>query len=119
MAVNLFHTRRVNYFKCAYWNDIKRTLNELLYDNKPDGIFYGKIITPKYEQMSEFNNRIRYSKETITLKTADNVNNLSIDSIVRYNKQLWIVSGIEREIIVKESYYGKQQYETIITLRKE
>lgn len=120
MAVNLFHSRRKNLFRCVYWCDLRLTDNNIVYETQPSGIFYAYDITPKYERKDELFNKMRFSNSTITLVTDDNIADLKIDDIVKYLNDYWIVTDVEKELHRKESYFSViPVYRYTITLRKE
>ena len=113
MSIDIYHTRRTNYRICKYWNpNDKLNRDAVVLQEVPAGIFYAEEVNPIV-------NAFASDKNTITLKTNDNVEDLKRSSIVLYLGKSWTVNDVQREIHKKETQFSNDIHATTyINLRR-
>ena len=121
--IDIYHSRRTNYAECRYWvrdeSVAAGDLNQWILKNKSNGVFYAKEVSPKYNQANPQANVFMYDKDTITLETDDDVDELSRGCIVLYNGKPWMVSDVQKRVHEKESEFDiEKHYTTIVSIRR-
>ena len=121
--VDLFHSRRNNYEECYYWvRDESVSVGDAsqwILKNKSNGVFYAKEVSPKYNQANPQANVFMYDKNTISLETDDDIDEISRGCIVLYNGKPWMVVDCQKRIHQKESEFDTEKhYTTIVSIRR-
>lgn len=119
--VDIFHSRRTHYAECYYWiRDERNTVdkNKWVLENKSNGVFYAKEISPKTNQMNQAGGVFAFDRDIITLQTNDDISKISRGCIVTYNGKPWIVDNVQSETHRKESQFSVEiEYSYILSLR--
>ena len=121
--VDLFHSRRTNYHKCAYWVRDERNAagspRNWVLENQPSGNFYAKTISVKSNQMNIINGVWAVDKDYITLETDDTVDDINRGCLVDFNEELWLVENTQRQPYNKQAEFSRKiVYKTILTLTR-
>ena len=121
--VDLFHSRRTNFSECTFWlrdeRDSIANANKWVAKTEPAGTFYAKEITPKYSQNNPIAGAMLFDRHGVTLETDDDIEDITVNSIVKYHNQLYIVENIQQELHARESQYSNDyHYRYILTLRR-
>lgn len=121
--VDLFHSRRTNYFKCRYWirneSDLVGDASKYIYNNSPSGSFYAKPISAKSNQINVVSGVWALDSEHITLETDDDITEIRRGCIVEYNNEIWVVDSNQYNTHLKESEFCKHpDYKYILSLSK-
>lgn len=121
--VDIYHSRRSNYAECIYWIRDERVsvgdLNQWIMKNKSNGLFYAREVSPEYNQQNPQANVFMFDKNTVTLETDDDVDELKRGCVVLYNGHPWIVDNVQRKLHRKESQFDiEQHYKTIVSIRR-
>ena len=120
MGIDIYHSRRTNFVKCYYYkrdNNINDLAKYVLLA-KPEGHFYAKLYSPNTRQNQDIANTFRFSENSLTIITEDDVKDLVENSVVLYNGKAYVVVTVQREIHLRESQFGGEHYTTYISLRK-
>lgn len=120
MSVDIYHTRRTTYRVCKYWlpND-KLNRDVVILKEVPAGVFYAEEVNAIASGFSPTANVFGANKNTITLKTNDDVENIKKLSIVLYLGKSWTVDDVQREIHKKETQFDNDIHATTyISLRR-
>lgn len=109
MAINLFHSRRTSYALCKYWK--RKTngygdANELIHNEKPSGYFYAKPMSAKNKDLETLQGVMMYDKDSLTLKTTDDIKDLKAQDIIEFRGLLWFVDNVQVEEIVKQTQFN-------------
>lgn len=109
MAINLFHSRRTSYALCKYWK--RKTngygdANELIHNEKPSGYFYAKPMSAKNKDLETLQGVMMYDKDSLTLKTTDDIKDLKAQDIIEFRGSLWFVDNVQVEEIVKQTQFN-------------
>lgn len=109
MAINLFHSRRTSYALCKYWK--RKTngygdANELIHNEKPSGYFYAKPMSAKNKDVETLQGVMMYDKDSLTLKTTDDIKDLKAQDIIEFRGSLWFVDNVQVEEIVKQTQFN-------------
>lgn len=120
MGIDIYHSRRINFTKCLYYkrNESINDLSKYVLLEKPEGHFYARLYSPNSRQNQDIANTFRFSENSLTLVTEDDVDELKENNIVLYNGKAYVVMGVQRELHLKESQYSGEHYTTYISLRK-
>ena len=118
--IDIYHSRRTNFFKCLYYkrNESINDLSKYVLMEKPEGSFYAKPYSPDSRSNQDISNTYRFSENTVTIMTEDEVDDLVENNIVLYNGKAYVVMNVQRELHLKESQFGHDHYTTYISLRK-
>lgn len=121
MAIDLYRSRRNNFFKCNYW---KRNVigiqdnEELIHNITPSGIFYAKIVDSKMDTAQDIANVFRSGYEEMSIQTEDIVD-IQHDDIVLFRGQLWFAERVNENVIEKNTQFStKPSKQTTILIRK-
>lgn len=120
MSIDIYHSRRTNFVKCYYYKRDEKVndLSKYVLTKKPEGIFYARLYSPNSRQNQDVVNTFRFSENSLTIVTEDDVNDLVENNVVLYNGKAYVVINVQRELHLKESQYGGEHYTTYISLRK-
>lgn len=121
--IDLFHSRRTNYFRCEFWIRDEKTSTgnaaKWVLENKSSGVFYAKPVSVKSNQMNTINGVWALDRDNIAIETDDEVQELKRGCIVKYDDELWLVESVQCEIHLKESEFSKHtDYKTTIAMTR-
>ena len=121
--VDLFHSRRINFFKCKYWLRDERarigTGCEWVLQAQPNGYFRARPITPNRNEMNVLNNVFAFDNNHITIETDDEIDGITRGSVVEFDEKNWLVEAVQTRIHNRQSEFGKRtSYKYILILRK-
>jgi len=120
MSVDIYHSRRTNFRICKYWlpND-KINRDVIVLKEMPAGVFYAEEVNAIASGFNPTANVFGSNRNTITLKTNDDVRDMKKLSIVLYLGKSWTVDDIQREIHKKETQFDDDVHATTyISLRR-
>lgn len=120
MSVDIYHSRRTNFRICKYWlpND-KLNRDVIVLKEMPAGVFYAEEVNAITSGFSPIANTFAADRNTITLKTNDDVKDIKKLSIVLYLGKSWTVDDVQREIHKKETQFDNDIHATTyINLRR-
>lgn len=122
-TVDIFHSRRTNYQEVIFWirnqQEAKENPEKWILTKQPSGTFYCKEVTPSFNQFNTNSGVYGYDKDSITLETDDDINEISRGSVILYNGRPWIVNDVQRLIHKKESEFNSElDYKYIINIRR-
>lgn len=119
--VEIYHSRRVMFRICEFWLRDESPIydrNEFVHQNKPSGRFYARQINAESKDANNINGVMLLDKNVITLESNDDLDDLTRGSLVKYNDELWLVEGVQKEPHLKESQFSKEMHYTYyISLR--
>ena len=123
MSVNIYHSRRTNYRKCIYWirdeRDSVANASKWIANKKPAGSFYAKPISNKTTMNNQVSGIMLFDRNTITLETDDDIDNIQLNSIVKYNNVVWILENIQAIPHKKEMAFSTRiHYKYVLTIRR-
>lgn len=111
MSVNIYTSRRHNFDKVWYWkrNDAIKDLSKYVYETNPDGFFYARDVSVESQDNQPINNTFLFDNSVITLFTEDIVN-IEINDIVKYEDVIWRVSNVQFQHIHKNHQFMKKGF---------
>ena len=122
MSVDIYHSRRGHFKRCAYFNrdedDYISDLTKWVLVNKPSGFFYAKEVSVKTNQANQLGNVLMFDKNMITLQTGDLVADIKRGSVVEYLNHAWLVQSVQFELSRKETEFGEDRYITYISITR-
>jgi len=82
--------------KCKLWKRIKNSFD---FEGAPDDVFYAKEESEKSQDRDYFmgNSRVFMERDTILIKTPDNLFGIKTDDCVEYQGEKWFVVSAKRE----------------------
>lgn len=102
MTIDIYKSRRGKFRKCTYWLATEcRNAAKWALEHTPEGIFYAEETTAFSSQGDQINNTILIDKNNITLKTNDDISNITRGCVVEYLGHAWIVDNVQTEMIKK------------------
>lgn len=121
--VDIYHSRRTNYEECLYWvRDERQSVGDLsqwILKNVPSGKFYAREVNPLYNQENAVVNSMMFDKNTISLETDDDVDDITRGCVVMYNGKPWIVDSVQRVLHRKESQFSSEKhYKVTVNIRR-
>lgn len=121
--VDLYHTRRTNFQKCAYYKRDERSstgdMSKWVAQRTPTGYFYARKVNAQLKQSDVFVNVFQMARTNCTIETNDDIPNIEKDDVVSYRNTLWIVDSVQQVEHLKETQFSNgEHYTTIIGLRK-
>ena len=122
MAIDIYNSRRCNYFKCKYWlrnENNKNDDNELIHNSKPDGVFFAREIDEITKDTREYGGGFQIDITSVHLETTDEVKGLDKNALIEYCDELYIVDYVREKHVHKRSEYScKDSKITTIYMRK-
>lgn len=120
--VDIYHSRRTNYHLCEYWIRDERTStgtpSHWIMHKTPDGEFWAKIVSSKYNSQQQVNNVWMLDSDKLNLETDDDVK-IKRGDVVRFNDSLWLVETVQGKPHIKESEFNREiHYKTTISLTR-
>jgi len=113
MSVDIYHTRRTNFRACKYWlPDDSRNRDVIVLQDVPKGIFYAEEVNAIASGFNPTGNVFASNRNTVTLKTNDEVNDIKKFCIVLYLGKSWTVDDVQREIHKKETQFDNDIHAT-------
>ena len=119
MSVDIYHSRRTKYEKCAYYTDKPdRDLAEWVLKHKPAGYIYSQPVNNRLQEGNQVNNVMLFDKDSMCLWTSDECDDLTKGCIILYRGHPWIVDNITKELHLKQSEFGENHYDSYIYIRR-
>jgi len=116
MAVDIYHSRRVNYKKVLYYNrDENVSVGDMaiwVLQTTPKGIFYARDITASTFSKQQVNNTFMFDKNTTTIETSDDVSDLEVGSVLLYLGKVWFVENIQAITHTKSTEFSDKMEAT-------
>ena len=106
-TVDIFTSRRTEEIECEYWiakDDKAPTLDKYDLDQIPDGTFFAKEVNMEMEEYQVVEQEFMFESHNVTLKTNDDIKDITKNSVVSYDGELWRVRNIQKEKVKKHSY---------------
>lgn len=118
--IDIYHSRRGKFRKCFYWlRNNKEPVEALIHDISPTGIFYAVEASVISKVSNNIYGRILFDKQTVTLMTDDDIEDITQNCVIKYNDQIWLVIDVQIELHMKETQFSKKQHATrFLTLRR-
>jgi hypothetical protein len=111
--IDLRQSRATYHEKCRWWkrneNDDIET-DELVMKRVADGFFMAKEVTPNRTQNFTVGGVMRFEKDTITIKSPDNLISIESEDYVEFRGELWRVVSVQRSKARNQNtYFGKDK----------
>ena len=120
--INIYHSRRGKFRRCRYWKrDTSKSvdLNQYKLEKTATGIFYAIEINNLVNDQKQVSNVILFDKNTATLQTEDEINDISKGCIVEYLNEIWYVESCQFVPHIKEGEFSNKLHtSTIINIRR-
>lgn len=118
--IDIYHSRRTKYRKCYYWlRNNKEPVENLVHNVSPTGFFYAIEDSIISKQNNNINGNVLFDKDTVVLKTDDDIEDITQNCIVKYKNENWFVVDVQAELHIKETEFGEELHATRwLTLRK-
>lgn len=118
--IDIYHSRRTRYRKCSYWlRDDDKPVEYLIHNAAPSGIFYAIEDNAIAYQNNVVNGNALFDRNSVVLKTDDDVDNIKQNCVIKYNKEIWFVNDVQKHLHIKETAIGNQQHATTyLTIRR-
>lgn len=123
MSIDIYHSRRINFSKCIYWlrdeRDSIASSNKWIANNKPSGTFYARQISPYSKNINQVSGVMMFDRNNIAIETDDDIKDITVNAIIKYRGEIWIVENIQAEPHQKESQFSKSiHYKYTLSLRR-
>lgn len=121
MAYETTLSHRGYNLKCKWWSRINNSFD---FSKNPNGFFYAKEVQDLSMSREYFmnNSRIFMERDTITIKTPDNMLGIKTDDAIEFDGERWFVSAISRQRVrIQQSDFTNQKslhYYWYLSLRK-
>lgn len=99
MANDFFQSKRNYNQKCKWWSRSEideNTPDELIMKRVPNGIFFAKEVSPQASTSEVVGDSFMFEKDTITIKTPDNLWQIKRNDLVEYEGDKWIVDNVQK-----------------------
>ena len=108
--IDIFTSRRNNYNKCKYWinrDDLNPSDVDYKIDEHMDGTFYAKEVTAENRDYQVISGDFLAPQTNITLYTEDDVSDLTENSVVVYDDEVWRVKTVQKTKKKKQNQFLK------------
>lgn len=121
-TVDFCTSRRTEENECEYWiaqDGVPLSLDEKKLNNLCDGTFFASEVNLKSDEYQVVAQEFMFESSNLTLKTNDDIHDITENSVVKYDNELWRVKDVQRLKIKKHSYFCVDStYSYYITLRR-
>jgi hypothetical protein len=111
MPIDIFQSRRNYNERCQWWSrneDDKYADDRLIMKRVPTGTFMAREISPQQLQNSVFGGEFMLEKNTITIKSPDNLEGIKANDLVEYLDEKWIVANVQKsKARIQNTAYAK------------
>lgn len=100
MGIDIWTSRRDCFEECKWWNRDEDNFienDELIHQIPPTGIFYAKEYSPEIRDSSVIAGVFMFDRQSVTLRSTDDLNNLHKNAMVLYKGEKWIVDNIQKK----------------------
>ena len=125
MSIDLFQSRRNYNEQCRWWKrneSDEYEENEIVYKRIPSGSFSAKEVNAHVYTDVTIGGTFMFDKETVTIKTPDNVSGMTARDIVEYKGELYIVNDVQKQVSrMQNGVFGNEKNSShfwYISLRK-
>lgn len=122
MSIDIYHSRRGKFRRCRYWvRDTSKNIDrsKFVLENKATGVFYAEEVDSIVNDQKQVLNVMMFDKNSVSLETRDEVDDISRGSIVEYNGDIWFVENVQFIPHKKETEFSnKLHFTTLLNLRK-
>lgn len=121
-TVDVCRSRRTEPIECEYWiakDDVQPTLDQYDMDILPDGTFFASEINSQMDEYQVVEQSFMFRSHNVTLKTNDDISDMTENSVVRYDGELWRAKNVQKIKNKKRSYFNiDEEYTYFLTLRR-
>lgn len=99
MSIDIFQSRRNYNEPCRWWSrsdDDQYSDDELIMRRVPTGTFMAKEVSAEQIQDVVIANAFMFEKNTITLKTPDNLDGIKNHDLVEYQGEKWVIENVQK-----------------------
>ena len=114
--INEYRSRRTYNLRCEYYKATRGPSSELTNSARPDGVFYARRESARYEANAQPLNSFQYGVSTLTLRT-DDIAPLAPNDRVVIKGESWLVDNVQEKHDLKNEYHDDPEYR-IIYLRR-
>ena len=118
--IDTWMTRRTNYIKCEWFNQIEDeeyvNLNEIRHLPSPAVIFYAKEVSGYSVDNQQFENLWMADSKRVTLTTNDDVKGMKNNDLVKFDGKIWRVDSVQPTPKNTQRQYRNKQYVSNTTL---
>lgn len=123
MTVDLYHSRRINHKRCAYFkrneDDSVGDMSVWVKNNRPTGYFYARKINTQNKEQANFVNAFEIGRTNCLIETNDEIPDIEVNDIVVYKNVAWAVTSVQQLEHLKETEFSDgEHYTTVLGLRK-
>lgn len=114
MPLDIYNSRATYNEKCYWWarneNDDDYDLDELVMKRVPDGSFMAKEVAPLRKQDAQIGGVFEVEKHFITIKSPDNLMNISEKDLIKFRGEFWRVVSVQRSKARNQNtFFGKDK----------
>jgi len=82
--------------------------DELIMERVPSGSFWAKEVTPKRTENVQVGGVFVFEKDTITIKSPDNLSQIASEDLVEFRGEKWRVNNVQRSKAKNQyTFFGK------------
>ena len=99
MPTDIYNSRSTYHEKCRWWHRNESDeieTDEIITKRIADGTFVAKEVSPVRTQDIQVGGAFMFEKDTITIKSPDNLFGLSSEDLVEFRGELWRVITVQR-----------------------
>lgn len=98
MSVDIFQSRRNYNEPCRWWSRNEHSEyddDSLIMKRVPTGTFMAREVSPETSQNAVIAS-FMFEKNTITIKTPDDINGITRNDLVEFQGEKWIVENVQK-----------------------
>ena len=113
MPFDFYNSRATYNEKCRWWHrneNEELETDELIMQRVPSGSFLAKEVTPKRTQDIQVGGVFMFEKDSITIKSPDNLEGIASEDLVEFRGRLWRVQSVQSSKARNQNtFYGKAE----------
>ena len=99
MSIDLYNSRATYNERCRWWHrneDENISSDEITTQRVANGSFCVKEVSPLRRQDIQVGGAFMFEKDTITLKSPDNLFSIASEDLVEFRGEIWRVVSVQR-----------------------
>jgi hypothetical protein len=113
MAVDIFTSRRTEFYRCRWWasllpEDEDTSASSFDYNSMlPSGSFMAREMANYSNDNQEMGGVFLFNENHVVLSTNDDIRKMKANDLVEYDGDMWIVETVNKQKIKRQSQFAK------------
>ena len=107
--------------KAKWWKHVVgKQMNEIVYGNIPDGVFYCEQVNSQSDSSRQFMNSFHYDTSSTMIKSSSDLKSIKPLDVIKWRDEFWIVNDVQKTPVKSQLQYSRRpSYVYYLSLRSE